>query len=437
MASTFGIDTLPKISHGKGSYLFDTTGKRYIDGSGGPAVYCIGHANEEVNEAIKAQLDKVAHGYRYFFTSDPLEELTEMISRLTDGHFTNMLFNGSGSEAVESCLKIALQYHWARGKPQKSRFISRERSWHGNTMGALSVSGFGFRRAPHEKALVQQSFVSPANSYRPAAGLNSGDLVAHLAAELENRILEVGADTIAAFIFEPVVGAAGGVVPAPEGYAQAMIDVCHRHDILVIADEVMCGAGRCGTWRALAHDGVVPDLMTVAKGLGGGYMPLGGSLFSDEIAATIYENGGPRTGHTFTGHTAACAGALTVQKIIERDGLVERVKTRGKSLLSELSAALQDIEIVGDVRGRGFFLGVELVADRETKEPFPAARALSTDIGRRAWELGLICYPSSGNVDGEKGDTVILAPPYNATDSELEEIIELLRQAVDSACRST
>ena len=258
---------LPKIAYGKGSRLFDASGKDYIDGSGGPAVFCLGHAHPEVNEALKRQLDRVAHGYRYNFTSDPLEELTEIVAGLCGPGYGKMIFTTGGSEAVESALKVALHYHTANGELSRRRFIARRRSWHGNTLGALSVSEFKERRDPFEGALIPASHLSPVNSYRPPGNIAPGQVAQHCARELEEEILRLGARNVAAFIFEPVVGAAGGVVPAPEGYARLVREVCDRHGVLMIADEVMCGAGRCGTWRALSHDDVQPDIMAVARDL--------------------------------------------------------------------------------------------------------------------------------------------------------------------------
>lgn len=414
---------LPKIAWGKGLILTDVDGKQYLDGSGGPAVYCLGHSNEEVNQAIKDQLDRIAHGYRYNFTSDPLEELTERIGRCCGGTLNQMVFVSGGSEAVESALKLALQYFAVRGEMSRRRFISRERSWHGNTLGALALSGFRERRLAFEGALVDVPRLSPANAYRPPVGVAPEDVGAWCARELEDKILELGPDTVAAFVFEPVVGAAGGVVPAPPGYAKRIREVCDRHGVLMIADEVMCGAGRCGTWRALEYDGVFPDIMTVAKGLGGGYLPLGAAVYSTKVAEPINAlDGGPQTGHTFTGHTTACAAGVAVQRIVERDGLVHRVAIKGEEFKKTLADALTGIAFVGDIRGRGFFTGIEIVADRETREPFPAEKTLFLRIRARSFENGLISYPSGGNVDGIKGDTVILAPPYNSTDSELSEI---------------
>jgi adenosylmethionine-8-amino-7-oxononanoate aminotransferase len=432
-----GSRGLPKVSHGSGVYVYDTSGKRYLDASGGPAVYCLGHGHPEVTAAIVRQLERIAHGYRYTFTSDPLEQLRELISRACGGtpgeagKLDAMVFVSGGSEAVESALKVALQYHSARGEVERRRFIARRRSWHGNTLGALAVSDFLDRRAPFEGALVEASFVPQVSMYRPPADVAPGALAAHAAAQLEAEILRVGPERVAAFIFEPVVGAAGGALTAPPGYAQRVREICSRYGVLLIADEVMCGSGRTGTWRALEQDGVVPDIMAVAKGLAGGYLPLGATIHSHAIAAVLEAaDGGPLTGHTFSGHTAACAAGVAVQSIIVRDRLLERVRTAGVKFQAALRAALARYEAVGDVRGRGFLIGVELVADRAKRAPFPAARALAETIGQCAFEDGLICYASGGNVDGIEGDVVLLAPPYIATDAELEEIIDRFARAV-------
>jgi adenosylmethionine-8-amino-7-oxononanoate aminotransferase len=313
----------------------------------------------------------------------------------------------------------------------RRRFIARERSWHGNTLGALSVSGFLERRAPFEGALLDVSRLSPVNAYRPPKGVAPEAVAAHCANELETEILKRGPETIAAFIFEPVVGAAGGCVPAPPSYAQRVREICNRHGVLMIADEVMCGAGRCGVWRALEHDGVTPDIMAVAKGLGGGYLPLGAALYSAKIAGPITAvHGGALTGHTFTGHTAACAAGVAVQSIIKRDKLVARVKALEPLFKAMLEDALGGIMEVGDIRGRGLFIGIELVANPETKEPFPAGHQLFLHLRNIAFELGLICYPSGGNVDGTRGDTVILAPPFIVTEDELAQIAGLFGKAV-------
>ena len=417
-------DHLPKVARAKGSYLWDTAGKQYIDGSGGPAVYCLGHANDEVNRAVMAQMGDIAHAYRYNFTTDALEELTEIIRGLCGGTLREMVYVTSGSEAVESCLKIALQYHTANGQKSRRRFISRQRSWHGNTLGALGISGFAERTAAYEGAFIPSIKLSPANVYRPVAGATAETAGEACAAELEAAILAAGPETIAAFVFEPVVGAAGGCVPAPEGYARRVREICDRYGVLMIADEVMCGAGRTGTWRALERDGVEPDIMSVAKGLAAGYVPLGAAICTTAVWEVIRaKDGAFGTGHTFTGHTAACAAGVAVQRIIARDGLLARVAGNEARIKGWLSGALSGVDAVGDIRGRGHFICAELVVDRGTKEPFEASRKLFLKVRAQAMENGLICYPVGGNVDGVRGDIVILAPPYNCTDAELEEIV--------------
>jgi adenosylmethionine-8-amino-7-oxononanoate aminotransferase len=326
--SGFGIDNLPRIVRGSGSYVYDATGKRYLDGSGGPAVFSLGHGHPEVNAAIERQLHDIAFGCRHTFTSSALEDLTSTLLKICGDHFKDVLYSAGGSEAVEAALKVTLQHFAARGLMEKRRFISRRRSWHGNTLGALSVSDFQERRSPFEGSLLEVSFVSCANSYRAAEGLGTHELVTHLADELERTIVALGPQNIAGFIFEPIVGAAGGVVPAPEGYARAVQMVCRKYDIVLIADEVMCGAGRSGTWRALEFDGITPDIMCIAKGLAGGYVPLGATLVSATVGAPILaDHGVYQTGHTFSGHTTACAAGLAVQRIIERDALIERVRS--------------------------------------------------------------------------------------------------------------
>jgi adenosylmethionine-8-amino-7-oxononanoate aminotransferase len=432
----FGLEQLPRLVRGEGSYLIDASGQRYLDGSGGPAAFCIGHANREVNAAIAAQLDQVACAYRYLFTTDVLEQLTALIVGNFGAGFGRVLYCSDGSEAVEAALKVALQYWHARGLPGKRRFIARERSYHGTTLGALSMSGFRERRVPFEGSLLDVAFVSAANAYRPARGARPDELVSVLAQELEARIQQVGPENVAAFLFEPVVGAAGGVVPAPPGYAAAVREICDRYEVLLIADEVMCGSGRCGTWRALDHEGVKADITAVAKGLAGGYIPLGATVVSNAVTEAIVSAAGTiLTGHTYSGHTAACAAGLAVQRIIARENLLARVATRGPELKSALQSALGRLDEVGDIRGRGYFLGIEFVRDRATREPLPAARMLSHHIARRAFENGLICYPCAGNAGDGTGDTIIVAPPFNSTDAELSELVDKLATSVQQVLR--
>lgn len=427
-------EALPRIAHGRGAHLWDVTGKRYVDGSGGPAVYCLGHGDPRVNAAIADQLGRIAHGYRYLFSSDPLEELAALLARLAGGDLAEAVFVTGGSEAVESAMKLALQYHFVRGEPERTRFIARERSWHGNTLMATALSGHAERRAPFERALPAVGRVSAANALRPPPGVAAGDLVRHLAAELEAEILRTGPDRVAAFVHEPVVGAAGGVLPAPPGYAEAVTEVCRRHGVLVIADEVMCGSGRSGTWRAGASDGPEPDILAVAKSLSGGYLPLGAALYSRRIGAAFRAAGtGPMTGHTYTAHTACLAAGLAVQRIVEAEGLVARVARRGPDFMAELRRRLARLDAVADVRGRGFFVGIELVADRARLLPFDPALRLHARVRAEGLARGLISYPVGGTVDGRAGDVVILAPPFNATDADLEEIAGKTEAAIAAA----
>lgn len=422
-------DNLPRVVRGLGSYLWDATGKQYIDGSGGPAVYCLGHGNTEVNAAIIAQLGQIAHGYRYNFTTDALDELTAIIRAQAGGTLREMVFVSGGSEAVESCLKIALQYQTAIGQKSRRVFVSRERSWHGNTLGALSISGFAERVAAYEGALMPGIKLSAVNAYRPMPGANVATLAEVAAAELEAAIVRAGPETIAAFIFEPVVGAAGGCVPAPDGYAAMVRNICSRYGVLMIADEVMCGAGRVGSWRALGA--VEPDIMAVAKGLAGGYMPLGVAVCTTPVWEAIRAaDGAFGTGHTFTGHTASCAAGVAVQKIVAREGLVARVAGNEMRIKGWLGDALAGVDVVGDIRGRGHFIAIELVADRASKAPFDPALKLYLKVRQQAMENGLICYPVGGNVDGARGDIVILAPPYTASDDELTEIIDKTARSI-------
>lgn len=431
---------LPKVDYGQGCFIFDTAGKRYLDGSGGPAVYALGHAHPEVNEAIKRQLDRIAHGYRYSFTSDPLEELTAIIAERCGGNLTDMTFTSSGSEAIESAIKIALQYQTAIGQKKRRLFISRERSWHGNTMVATAISGFAARRTAFEGALMPSYMLSPANVYRPPAGylaqsggrIEPAEIGHYCAQELEDKILELGAENIAAFVFEPVVGAAGGCVPAPPGYAKRVREICDQYGVLMIADEVMCGSGRTGTWRALQHDGVEPDIMAVAKGLGAGYVPLGGTVYHSRLKEPMFaKDGGLLTGHTFTGHTLACAAAAAVQNIMTRDRLVEKVHDDGIRFGQMLHQAFAEHPHIGDIRGRGYFWAIEIVNDRTNKKPFAPSLAIYQKFRDCCLANGLICYPVGGNVDGVAGDIVIFSPPYIATHDELAMIVDIAKTSLN------
>jgi adenosylmethionine-8-amino-7-oxononanoate aminotransferase len=425
-------EQLPRVSHGRGCEVFDESGKRYLDGSGGPALFSVGHAHPDVNEAIQKQLHRIQFGFTNTFTSDAIDELASMIADQADCDLKYTSFVSGGSEAVETALKVALQYHVACGNPGRTHFISRRQSWHGYTIGALAVSGHLARRRPFENSLMPVSFVSPANAYRPPPGVSSESLTDYLAEEFEAEILRVGPGKVAGFIFEPVVGAAGGAVPAPQGYAKRIREICDCYGVLMIADEVMCGIGRCGAWRALALDGCAPDIMTIAKGLGGGYVPLGACVYTARICEAIDAAYGTLASiHTYSGHTLACAAGLAVLKVIQRDGLVEKCACDGIYLMDVLRKRLGQKDYIGDIRGRGLFVAVELVEDRETRRPFDPSLTLAQKVRLAALDEGLICYPSAGTVDGRNGDHVLLSPPYIVSHAEIDEMIDKLVLALD------
>ncbi len=427
---------LPPVVRGEGVYLYDKSGKCYIDGSSGPALFSLGHGHKDVRAAIHRQFDALEYGFSMDFSTEVVETLSDRLMRHMGGHFGGVFYVSSGSEATETSLKAALQYHVANGQPSRTRFISRRFSWHGATIGALMVSGNLGRRRLFAHALPEGVFVSPAHAYRPPNGIAPEEIPAFCARELEQTILNHGPEKIAGFVFEPVVGGSLGVSPAPEDYAKAIRAVCDRYGVLMIADEVMCGVGRCGAWRALDHDGVWPDIMQIAKGLSGGYMPLGAVLLSKPVLERIRNaHGNLEAARTYSGHTAACAAALAVLEVLERDALVEKVAREGDYLKARLDEALGQIAEVGDVRGRGFFWGVELVRDRDTKEPFAPEALLHRKLRARCLENGLIVYPGGGIADGRRGDYAIVAPPFIATRAQIDEIAEKLsrstRQALD------
>ncbi|MGE0799738.1 MAG: aspartate aminotransferase family protein [Lautropia sp.] len=423
---------LPRAVRGEGTFVVDETGKRYLDGSGGPALFCLGHGHREVIAAIKAQYDAIEFAYTTTFSSEVIDALSTELAEQAGGTLRRVAYVSSGSEAADTAMKAALQYQLALGRPGRTRFIARRQSWHGYTFGALSLSGHPGRRRPYEQALLPVEHVSPANVYRPPAGVPVAALADHLAAELEQTILRLGPERVAAFFMEPVVGATGGAVPAPPGYAQKVREVCSRYGVLLVADEVMCGVGRCGSWRALAYDGVEPDLMYTAKGLAGGYAPLGAVILSEAIYLAIAERFGTLASvHTYSGHTAACAAALAVQRILRRDRLVERCASEGDYLLSQLRSRFAEHPYVGDIRGRGLFAAFELVRDRETKAPFDPSLQLAARFRDQAFANGLICYPSAGTVDGYHGDHVLVSPPYNIARAETDLMIDLLATTLD------
>jgi len=417
---------LPMIAGGKGVYLFDRDGKRYLDGSGGAAVSCLGHGDEDVNAAIRAQLDEVAFAYSGFFTSEAAERLADRLAALAADPLNHVYFVSGGSEAIEAALKLARQFCLETDQPRRHHVIARRQSYHGNTIGALATSGNAARRAPYAPLLPEFHHIAPCYEYRDRKlGETAFDYGQRAANELEDTIQRLGPETVMAFVAEPVVGATLGAVPAVEGYFQRIRGICDRYGVLLILDEVMCGMGRTGTMFAFEQEGILPDIVTMAKGLGGGYQPIGAVMCSDAIYDALHNGSGVfKHGHTYQAHAVACAAAgAVVDKLLEHD-LVARAGVLGGQLRAALTDAFGQHPHVGDIRGRGLFLGLELVENRETKAPFdPAARAHMT-VQRAAFEAGLVCYPMGGIIDGRRGDHVMLAPPYTLQAGQIEEIVD-------------
>ena len=390
-------------------------------------------------DAIARQAAKLAYAHTAFFSSEPAEALADHLVGHEPGGLAYVYFVSGGSEAIEASIKLARQYFVERGEPQRGNFIARRQSYHGNTLGALAAGGNAWRRAPYAPLLSPAfSHVTPAFAYHERReDEQDADFVTRLAAELEAEFQRLGPDTVAAFIAEPVVGATAGCVPAPENYFRRVREICDRHGALLILDEVMCGMGRTGTTHAWEQEGVAPDIQAIAKGLGGGYQPIGAMLARAAIVDTIREGSGAfQHGHTYLGHPLACAAALEVQRIIGDENLLDHVKQRGRELEQRLIERFGNHRHVGDVRGRGLFQAIELVEDRATRTPFDPAFKLHQKIKAAAFDNGLACYPAGGTVDGRRGDHVLLAPPYIATSDDIDLIVEKLGTAVDSALRS-
>src|SRR5436309_2342307 len=428
-------ETPPNAVGGDGVWLIAEDGRRILDGSGGAAVSCLGHQHPRVIEAIARQASKLAYAHTGFFSPRPAEALAERLVGDEPGGLAYAYLVSGGSEAIEASIKLARQYFIERGEPQRQRFIARRQSYHGNTLGALAAGGNAWRREPYAPLLSSAfSHVTPAFAYHEKRDSESeADLVARLAAELEAEFQRLGPANVAAFIAEPVVGATAGCVPAPEGYFRAVREICDRHGALLILDEVMCGMGRTGTRHAWEQEGIAPDIQAIAKGLGGGYQPIGAMLAAGRIIDAIRDGSGAfQHGHTYLGHPMACAAALAVQQVIREDALLERVGRMGDLLEQRLIERFGNHHHVGDIRGRGLFRAIEIVADRASKAPFDPTLKVHARIKRAALERGLACYPAGGTVDGVRGDHVLLAPPYIVSAGEIDMIVDRLGAAVDA-----
>lgn len=425
----------PVAVGGRGIELFDSEGRSYIDASGGAAVSCLGHAHPAVLAALHAQLDTIAYAHTGFFTTDIAERLADRLVADAPGDLDHVYLVSGGSEAVEAALKMARQYFVETGEDQRRHVIGRRQSYHGNTLGALAAGGNDWRRAQFEPLLIQTHHIDPCYAYRfQAAGESDADYAARSAQQLEDEILRLGGDTVIAFIAETVVGATSGAVPPVADYLSRVRAICDRYGVLLILDEVMCGMGRTGTLHACEQDGVVPDLMTIAKGLGGGYQPIGAVLLGRRIFEALRDGSGFfQHGHTYMGHPMAAAAALAVQETIAADGLLANVKAMGDRLDDGLRARLGQHPNVGDIRGRGLFRAVELVADCELKTPFDPALKVNARIKAEAMARGLMVYPMGGTIDGRRGDHVLLAPPFVVEAQQIDVIVDRLGEAVSAA----
>lgn len=426
---------LPTAIRGEGCYLYDSDGRSYLDGSGGAAVSCLGHSDAHVRAAIHAQLDRLAFAHTGFFTSEPAEALARKLVAHAPGGITRAYLLAGGSEAVEAALKLARQYFLEAGEPGRHRVIARRQSYHGNTLGALAAGGNAWRREKYAPLLIEVTHIAPCYAYRDQARGESLEAYGRrVADELETEIDRLGAERVMAFIAEPVVGATAGALPPAPGYFARIREICDRHGILLILDEVMCGMGRTGTLFACEQDGIAPDIVTVAKGLGAGYAPIGAMLASERIYRAIAEGSGSfQHGHTYHGHPLSAAAGLAVLERLVDDGVAAGVEARGEALNQRLIERFGQHPHVGDIRGRGLFRALELVGERETKSPFDPGVRLHARVKTAAMREGLICYPAGGTIDGMHGDHVLLAPPFIISDDQMDLLVDRLDRAIATA----
>src|SRR5918992_214863 len=429
----------PCAVRGEGAYLYDRNGKRYLDASGGAAVSCLGHSGPAVIAALPAHLEKLPFPHPSFFTNEPMEALADALIRRAPKSFDKVYFVSGGSEAMEAALKLARQYFVERGEPQRAHVIARRQSYHGNTLGALAVGGNAWRRKQFEPLLIKTTHVSPCYPYRwKQPGESDVAYGERLAKELEQEIQRLGEKSVIAFVAETVAGATIGAVPAVAGYFKRVREICDRYGVLLILDEVMCGMGRCGTLWTFEQEGIVPDLVAIAKGLGAGYQPIGALIVSKNIGDAIQGGSGFfQHGHTYIGHAAACAGALAVQRRLHENGVLARVRPMGELLEAKLRAAFGGHPNVGDIRGRGLFWGIEVVADRASKAPFDPKLRVHARVKSAAMQADLMCYPMGGTIDGVRGDHVLLAPPFIVEERQIDELVDKLRTAISAALSRT
>jgi adenosylmethionine-8-amino-7-oxononanoate aminotransferase len=431
-------DRYPHAARAEGVHIFDEAGRRYIDGSSGAGVSCLGHGNGEVLEAMREQGARVTFASSVFFATDIAEELADDLVRHAPAGMARASFGCSGSEQVENAMKLARQYHVDTGKPAKRLIVGRRQSYHGMSIATLNVGGHAQRRELYEPMFAGTYLTEPHFEYRYRRDDEDADGYSRRAADaLEETLLALGPENVAAFLCEPVVGATTGCVPGSPVYFERVREICDRHDVLLIFDEIFCGMGRTGTLYACEQDRVVPDMLVLAKGLAGGYQPMSALLINERIYRGVRDGRGYiANGHTYMNHPVGCAAALKVQQILRREGLVERARARGAYLRGCLEKAFADHPHVGDIRGRGLMQALELVEDRESKTPFPPSLNLWSSVMRAALARGLMCYPNQGTADGHRGDHVILAPPYIVSEADCDEMVAILADALDAALPS-
>ncbi len=427
----------PLAVRGEGPYLFDQDGKQYLDASGGAAVSCLGHGHADIQQAIIEQVGKLAFAHTGFFSNEPAERLAETLIKKSPAGDGRVMFVSGGSEAIEAAIKLCRQIHVERGDLDRTHYIARRQSYHGTTMGALALGHHVARRKPYEPLLQNGpnlsnvSHVAPCNAYRNQGSLSEEDYSEQAAKDLEDEILRIGPEKVAAFFAETVSGSSLGAMPPTRGYFARIREICDRHGVLLVLDEVMCGMGRTGHLFACEKDEIIPDMIALAKGLGGGYQPIGAVVLKPGLSETIDQGSGAlMQSHTYMAHATACACGLAVLNTIERDNLLENVRRQGEQLKDQLNEKFGQHPHIGDIRGRGLFIGLEFVKSRETKEPFARSANISGKVKSKAMEHGLICYPGNGTADGDLGDHILLAPPFIVEQKQLDEIIERLDQTL-------
>ena len=448
-------DELPIASGGYGCFLFDETGKKYLDASGGAAVSCLGHSHPKIIKALHEQLDVLAYAHTSFFSSEPAEKLATKLITNAPGDLSHVYLVSGGSEAIEAALKLARQYFLENGQPGRKEVIARRQSYHGNTLGALAVGGNEWRRSQFAPLLIDTHHIAPCYAYREKLDHETDyEFGQRVAGELEITIegtlrytlrKDVDSNYFVYFEISELVrdylditfDGTYPTVPAVDGYFKTIQEICDHHGILLILDEVMCGMGRTGTLFAYEQEAIAPDIVCIAKGLGAGYQPIGATICTDKIYAAIKNGSGFfQHGHTYLGHPMAAAAANAVLDVLLDDNILENVNVMGYQFKHALDTKFGQHTHVGDIRGRGLFYGLELVEERETKEPFSSSYYIARKIKAIAKKRGLLCYPMSGTVDGKIGDHILLAPPYIINEAEINELIGLLADSLEEALQS-